>query len=372
MLEPRVHTRLRRSIRKTVMADRQVLDTLLDDVKPLRHTTKRIQPRRSTMLSIVATDGGNHGVEFDPFAIDIVRVIDSSNKQHSLETLTPNMPTGEIDAQHFDVAGHPKSSLGRMMAALNVHSISDISSSIAKAPENRTALWVTIYRELAEWAALLDLVQANHTTDTVIVFNSLLRSKKFASGLFKRYQSLLNEAIRTQFENHQRRIYIVGFAKKNKFLQQYRLAMAMQGIMRNTFPCYTPIPNDLQKKVYKWSEIVTGGGEGEGFNAGQLYLVKFGNHRHDPVWAVDILDTQRADAGTILGHLLFDAQEGFPTPYYPMSLQQARERAALAGLDIDILQDEMNKAVEECIGPRAGHILNELALQPTEPEATRY
>ena len=362
------------SVRSAVLADRHVLRSLQEAVRPLKHTTKRIQPRRSAAISIVATDGGHNGVEFDPFMVDVIRVVDSGDNQHCIEAVTPGMSVDNIDSRHFDASGAPVSALGRMMKALEVKSVGDLSTSIRKSPEERTGLWITIYRELTEWAVLLDLLRGDYrfVTDTVILFDGLLRTKKFSQGLFGKFQQLLSDAIHAQYETRKRRVYVVGIAKRNKFLQQYRLAMALTGVMRNTFPCYTPIPDDLQKTVYKWAEIVTGGGEGESFNAGQLFLVKFGSHILDPVWAVDVLKSQIHDAGLILGHLLFDAQEGFPVPYYPMSLQQAHEKAELAGLDFDILQDEVKLAIEECVGEGSRQLLDELALQPTEPEAARY
>lgn len=372
MLE--LDAQLSASIRNAILADGHVLRSLKEAVRPLKYTTKRIQPRRSAAVSIVATDAGHNGFTFDPFMVDVIRVVDSGDKQYCFEAVTPSLPVDEIDSRHFDANGTPVSALGRMMKALEVRSIGDLSTSIRKSPEERTGLWTTIYRELTEWAVLLDLLRGEYrfVTDTVIVFDGLLRTKKFAQGLFGKFQQLVSDAIRAQYEVHKRRIYLVGIAKRNKFLQQYRLAMALTGIMRNTYPCYTPISDDLQKTVYKWAEIVTGGGAGESFNAGTLFLVKFGSQIHDPVWAVDILKAHSHDAGLILGHLLFDAQDGFPVPYYPMSLQQAHEKAALVGLDLDILQDEVNLAIEECVGGDSRQVLDELALQPTEPEATRY
>lgn len=374
MIEPAIRSRLHESVRNAVLADREVLDSLVKDVSLLRQSTRRIHPRGSTAISIVAADGGSNNVQFNPFSVDLIRVVDSNDKQYCIETLTPNMSIQMIDSQHFDHAGFPSTPLGRMLVALGVESVAELSSSIAKDPEERTGLWVSIYRELSEWAALLDLIGSDYPfgNDTIILFDGLLRTKKFAKGLFGKFQELLEEVIQAHYENHRRRIYVAGIAKRNKFLQQYRLAMALAGVMRNKFPCYTRVPDDLQERVYKWSEIVTGGGEGESYNAGQLFLVKFGSHSHDPVWAVDIFRPQSANASKILGHLLQDAQEGFPIPYYPMSLQRAHEHAALVGLDVDILRDEVRGAVAECIEGDGEQLLDELELQPLQPAAIRY
>ena len=140
------------SIRSAILADRHVLSSLKEAVRPLKRTTKRIQPRRSAAVSIVATDGGHNGFTFDPFMVDVIRVVDSGDKQYCFEAITPGMPVDEIDSRHFDASGTPMSALGRMMRALEVKSIGDLSTSIRKRPEERTGLWTTIYRELTEWA----------------------------------------------------------------------------------------------------------------------------------------------------------------------------------------------------------------------------
>jgi hypothetical protein len=51
-------------------------------VRPLRDQVRRIQPRGTTALSLVATNGGNYRVQFDPFLAQLVWVVDSSNNEY--------------------------------------------------------------------------------------------------------------------------------------------------------------------------------------------------------------------------------------------------------------------------------------------------
>jgi hypothetical protein len=373
MLDPEVSEDLKAAIRLAVDSDRSELQVLRRRISGLRQKIQRIQPRRSAAISLVGTDGGNNRVAFDPFAIDLVRVVDSSDNQYCLEALTPAMDVKTLDERHFDEDGQPKSSLGRMLHALELRSLGGISNIIATDPEKRSPIWIQIYRELTEWAVLLDLVRERQfASDTVILFDGFLRSKKFEHGYFGEFQKLIDQAITEQYIKHRRRIFLAGVAKHNQFLQKYRLAMALEGVMRNSYACFVPIDDELQKTAYKWEEIVTGGGEGESFNAGQMFLVKFGSHSHDPVWAIDIFKPQASQASAILGYLLSDAQEGFPVPLYPMCLQKAHEKAALIGLDQDILQDEIMSVVRESLDLRENWILNELSLQPADPSQARY
>ena len=373
MLDPEVSEELKNAIRTAVSNDKAELDILRKRIAPLRQRVQRIQPRRSAAISLVGTDGGNNRVAFNPFAIDLVRVVDSSDKQYCLEALTPSLTVEDLDRRHFDSEGHPTTPLGRMLKAFDLTSIRGVSSVIASQPANRSPIWTQIYRELTEWAVLLDLVrEQNFASDTVILFDGFLRSKKFDHGLFGKLQSLIDQAITEQYVQQRRRIFIAGVAKRNKFLLKYRVAMALEGVMRNSYPCYVHVDDDLQKTAYKWEEIVTGGGEGESFNAGQMFLVKFGAHAHDPIWAVDIFKSQASHASAVLGYLLWDAQEGFPVPLYPMCLQRAHEKAALVGLDQDILQDEIMTVIRESLTKHESWMLDELSLQPADPTTARY
>jgi hypothetical protein len=95
------------------------------------------------------------------------------------------------------------------------------------------------------------------------------------------------------------------------------------------------------------------------FVAGKMFLVKFGSRVRDPVWPVDLLESQVGDAQVIFGSLLADAIEGFPVAFYPRCLQRAHENAALVDFDMDILRQGIVSSIREVLGDRAP-ILDEL------------
>jgi hypothetical protein len=82
-----------------------------------------------------------------------------------------------------------------------------------------------------------------------------------------------------------------------------------------------------------------------------MYLVKFGDHPFDPVWPVDIAIWQAPNAEKILGQLTVDAQQGFPIPDYPMSIQKAHDFAKLTGLEIEVLQDLLMRGITQSLTP---------------------
>src|SRR5207249_2727751 len=197
------------------------------DVRPLRAATRRIQPHSTTAISLVGTDAGDNQIRFDPFMVQVVRVVDSSNNEYCLEVVTQRTAIDLLPKRHLDEQGRGKTALGRMMEYLNVKTFYDLSM-IAAGREPKPS-WVQVYRELMEWAVLFDLVRnRDFGTDTVIIRDGFLRSKVFAKDLFALYKRGLEEAIQAQYAKSRRRIYVAGIAKHSKVLQTYQLAMALE------------------------------------------------------------------------------------------------------------------------------------------------
>ena len=372
MIDPNSLAKIRRSVERAIEGDRGILESLREDMRLLKTRTRRIQPRSATAISLVGTDGGNNQIQYDPFLVQLIRVVDSNENEYFIDVITPTTSNEELDTRHYNSDGTGKTALGRMAEYLGLKSISRLSGVFAKPIDKRSTSWVQVYREMVEWAVLFDLVRnKDFGSDTVILFDGFLRSKMFSKGLFGKFREGLEEGIEKQFCSSRRRIYIAGIAKHTKFLQKYRLAMALEGVMRVTYPCYIEVDTETAKKAYTWSESITGGSEGEEFVAGQMYIVKFGKSPRDPVWAIDLLKSQADDAQIIFGYLLSDSIEGFPIPYYPMCLQKAHEHAALVDFDMDIMQTGVYEAMIKLLGDKS-KTMDELALQETDPSGQRY
>jgi hypothetical protein len=377
LLDPDTLAALRVEVQNSVTGDRHLLEELLEEVRPLVSTQHRIQPRSTTSVSMVGTDGGNNQLQFDPFLVQIIRIVDSNKNQLWLEVVTPTTPVKKLDATHLGEDGRGRTPLGRMMNALNVKSVAGLAPAIHDRKDRpRSPSWTNVYREITEWALLLDLLQKDYGSDTLFIFDGYLRSKVFKGTLFIEYGKLLERAI----EVHRRKgrnIYIVGVAKSSAVLARYRLALKLKGILRGRYPCYVRVPRDLEKKAYVWSEYARGrddaedGGEAAKFVNGAMFFVKFGDRPQDTVWPVDIFEPQVPQAGVILGYLVQDAKDGFPTSLYPRSLQKAHEGAALFGLDMDLLQDVVTAGVREVLSGQES-VLDEFIFEPSDPAQDRY
>jgi hypothetical protein len=373
MIDPKSLEQVSIAIRESIANDRELLEQMRANVRSLKNKTHRIKSQNSTAISLVGADGGNHQMSFDPFMIQLIRVVDSSQKEYCLEVITPNTKIEKLNKYHLNSDGTGKTQLGKMIEYLELDSLDQISPVFNLDIEKRSHTWIQVYREMTEWAMLFALVrESDFSNDTIIVFDGLLRSKMFTTGLFEKYQKGLEEGIKRSKKNR-RNIYIVGIAKHNKILQTYRLAMAIEGIMRTKYPCYLKVSKKLEE-VYKHREYFTGSSKSEIFVAGKMFFVKFGKSPHDPIWAVDILKSQARDSGmiySIFGHLLNDANEGFPIPFYPQCLQKAHEHAALVDFDLEILQEEIHKALREELNDKKWEI-DKLALQEMDPSRRRY
>jgi hypothetical protein len=380
MIDPASLDRLRTELSQRITADQTLLTQLRAEVRPLREQLQRIQPRSTTAISLVGTDGGNNRIAFDPFMAQLVRVVDSSQNEYCLEIVTPTTDIGALSRRHLGADGTPSTPLGRMMTYLGVRTLWELSPVIPgpQPPDVPNPAWLRNYRELTEWAVLFALVsEKDFGTDTVIVVDGFLRSKVFARDLFIRLRDGIEEAMERQFVRNRRRIYLAGISKHSKVLQRYRLALAIEGILRQDYACYVEVPRELEEKAYQWAdyargdESVTAEGPGNRFVAGKMFFVKFGTRPHDPIWPIDILSSQVPEAAKILGFLLADAADGFPVPFYPLCLQRAHENAALVDFDMDILQREIVDAIRTAL-PDNGRILDELRLQDEDPSQRRY
>lgn len=317
-------------------------------------------------MALVATDGGNNQLKFDPFLIQIIRVVDSSNNQNCLEVVTPTISIDFLSKKQFSKSGTPITALGKLMQYLEASDLRQMSylfnTDKQGCPTNSE--WVQTYWELVERAILFSLVtEKDFPSDTLIIFDGRLTNKLFADEYFLKYRQGLQDSIERQKREQQRQIYLVGIAKHSAVLSRYRLAMALEGILTTDYEAYVKIPKALEERTYVRFDAYQ--------TSGVMFLVKFGNQRRDPVWTVDLFDFQVHDAAKILGCLLKDAKEGFPVPFYPRCLQKAHENAALVEFDMDILQNLVFTGLRELLGQESP-VLEAFRLQEADPIQKRY
>lgn len=380
MLEPQSHEQLKIEIASRMMDDRTILDQLRLEIRPLKSATRRIQSRSATSISLVGTDGGNNSLQFDPFLVQLIRVVDSSNNEYCLEAITPTTNVTNLSAKQFNTDGTPRTALGHMMAYLGVTQLPQLSHMIRSNDHDRpvSPSWINVYRELVEWAILFSIIrQKDFGTDTLVIFDGLLRSVVFSGDLFAKYLQGIQEGIESQKRRSRRNIYLAGIAKHSKVLTRYRLAMALERILMTDYPAYVEIPRTIEERAYLWTEYTRGDDaeqqahEVNKFVGGKMFFVKFGSGLRDPIWPIDIYLPQLSEAQITLGYMLADAANGFPVPFYPQCLQKAHEHASLVEFDLDVLQDQVFEGIRVALGEESP-TLDTFRLQDADPAQSRY
>jgi hypothetical protein len=373
VFDPAQLPELKRLVREATQADSGLLDDVLGEVRSLRPVVT-VKPRNINSISLVASDGGNNRLVYNPFSLQVVRVVDTLGQELFLDVISPSTDTAALGRRHLDT-GSP---LGKLMSDLGVSRLADLSPMIPE--RNKSKSWPMVYRDLCEWAVLYDLIRYKEwASDTLVIRDGLLRTKIFAKDLFVRLYQLMKNAIERAREDRRRDIFLVGIAKHSRVIERYQLAMAVADVFPVGHPRYVAVPAGLQAKVYNtWPEYIrspdddVGDTEKPKFNMGSMYLVRFGKLSADPVWTVDLMESQKDKAQQIFGSMLCDAEQGFPVPCYPHCLQEADRHAQVVDLDLAILQSALEEAVREQIPEGRRHVFDAQVLSVADPAAARY
>lgn len=347
-----------------------------DQATTMKPGARVIRPFTATVNSVVAADGGHAPIEAFPFmSLGAVRVVDSSGEELFFDVIGPRDDTDELSQRHLD----EKTPLGRLMEDLGREVDKDTDrrkrrqgrtgpillgelspmipsppppGSIAKKPPSSG--WMTVYRDLCEWAAIYDLICYRDPTDraSVILRDGLLRSKIFAHDYFTLMGRIIHRRIADIKHRRKRDIFLVGIAKSSEVHARYALAMTLQNVFPLGQPYFAPIPMALQEAVYQWPEYIRlpeGVDKSRGtasptmedpkFNIGAMHFARFGGETDDPLWTLDTLHWQSDRAGEILGCLLRDTDQSYPIPTYPQTLIDADAGAQITKMDAELLRD---------------------------------
>ncbi len=113
MIDPANLGELKAAVKDCIEADRKLLETLREEVRQLKGEVRKISSYATTSISLVATDGGENQIRFDPFLIQLVRVVDSNHNQYYLDVVSPTTPIEVLDKRHMGSSNLPTTALGK-------------------------------------------------------------------------------------------------------------------------------------------------------------------------------------------------------------------------------------------------------------------
>jgi hypothetical protein len=185
---------------------------------------------------------------------------------------------------------------------------------------------VRTFRDIIEWAVLLDMAWEPERSSILLIRDGLLRSKSMKEGTVNRLAKSFEDAY------NEKGTLLVGVAKKARVLSYYSLAMTLEGIFNRSYPCFCEIPEEIELISYNYAASWLGKR-----NFGDLYFAKLSENKRGLILPVEIPRWLKSRRKEILEYLAETSKVSFPVIGYPYPLIRAHENAVLNGLEMEML-----------------------------------
>lgn len=356
------------AIRERIVAAYLVDQTLLEKfrgyARQLKANVRPLKRHSVNSVAFVASDGGDNRLAFNPASIELVRVADSRGNECAMDVIASTSSASDLDKRGQLDSKESVRALARLCQDLSTP-VSRLSTQLhGLGDPEKTVSAMRAYRDIVEWAVLYELIcdpTLRWGNDTILIREGLLRTYSFTESIFPEIDRRIRENIDT-YKRRNVNVSLVGVAKRSAVLGRLAVALELEGVFHKDFPCYCEVPREIEAECYNyepsWLETLESRTRAEPGRSspayrsmGRLFLAKFGNRPLDPVWPVDVASWQVDDAARILGQLTADAQQGFPIPDFPMSIQQAHDHAKLSGMEIRVLQDALLQGIASTLKP---------------------
>ena len=337
---------------EAVQKEAAQVDELRREVRRL--TVKKLNFRPCKTIAPLATDGGENRLTFEPLNLEIIRVVDSEGNVPFREVIAISEDDSvfrEISERLPVMKGFLRS-LGIDFESLSYLLGSKKSREVERVSDNRGR--VRAFRDIVEWAVLLQLASKDWPVDVLMLRDGLLRTKTLKRETFPKMDRAFRSIFESQLSSGGHRVFILGVAKTSAVLSKLSLAMLLERTFDRDYPCYAEVPQDLEAKCYNfdrtWLETASESGDAgrqlyQSF--GRLHLLKLGASSDAPILPVDVPVWLPANLKQeVLEYLVNDAQDTFPVLGYPSALQRAHDNAVLTGLEMTVLGDLMTDALQ--------------------------
>ena len=344
---------LKASMAAAVEKEAFQVEELRSDVRQL--AVRKLGNRPCKTVALLATDGGENRLTFEPLNLEIIRVVDSEGQERVQEVIA----ISEDDSVFRELTERIPE-MQRLLGSLGVQ-FKDLSYLLGsqrgqdndRVPDNRGR--VRAFRDILEWAVLLDLADKDWPVDLLLLRDGLLRTKTLKRRTFPRLDRAFRAIFEAQTATTRRKVFLLGVAKTSAVLSKLSLAMLLEGTFNRDYPCFAEVPRDLEAKCYNfdrtWLETASDdAADGSQLyqSFGRLHLVKLGSSPDSPILPVDVpvwLPPNRKQE--VLEYLVTDSRDTFPVLGYPSALQRAHNHAVLTGLEMTVLGDLMTDELQQ-------------------------
>jgi len=350
------------ALREKVLSAYKVDDPLLKKFRGYaRRLSGNVRPLRTysvNAVSFVSADGGDNRLTFNPAVVELVRVVDSRGNQCALDAIASTADSRELNERIKPNNPSLVEPLQRLCNDLGL-AVTDLSYLLkGMGDPGKSTGAIRCYRDVVEWAVLYDLITnpaIQWGGDTILIRDGLLRTKSFKREIFPQIDQKIRDGVR-RHQDRNVNLSLVGVAKQSAVLGRLAVALELEATFHKPYPCFVEVPEDIEEDCYNFDltwlktyETTEPQDDGKKLyqSLGKMYLAKFGDRPFDPVWPVDVAIWQVPNVEKILGQLTVDAQQGFPIPDYPMSIQKAHDFAKLTGLEIEILQGLLMEGITQ-------------------------
>lgn len=322
-----------------------------------RITVRRLGYRPCKTIAPLATDGGENRLTFEPLNLEIIRVVDSEGQDLVQEVIAISEDDSVFRelSERLPAMRRLLQRLGIDFEGLSYLLGSKKSRDVERVSDNRGR--VRAFRDIVEWAVLLDLASKGWPVDVLLLRDGLLRTKTLKRETFPKLDMAFRDVCGGQMASDRRRVFLLGVAKTSAVLSKLSLAMLLERTFDRDYPCYAEVPQELEAKCYNfdrtWLETASDNVDAQRQlyqSFGRLHLVKLGSSPDAPILPVDVpvwLPANRRQE--VLEYLVNDAQDTFPVLGYPSALQRAHDHAVLTGLEMTVLGDLMTDALQDLV-----------------------
>jgi hypothetical protein len=345
-----------RDLREAALSEMPKIKILRQKLQSLR--IQELGYRQCLAVAPVATDGGENRLSFDPMNIEIIRVADSEGKAHlqkiiplggdslQIKKLFEEIPILESFLERLGIEYHDLSYFlpGNSRGTLEEKGLGPSDEDLRK--------FVRSFRDIAEWAVVLELACSATGVKLLVIRDGLLRSKSMSI----KAMTALAEAFKRAYT--ETGTMLVGVAKRSKVLSYLSLALTLEGTLRKPYPCYVEVPYELEKECYNFAGTWM---QGQAF--GRMHLAKLAEGADTTIFPVDIPEWLIGRRKEVLEYLAETAKASFPIPGYPQPLVRAHDNANLRDLEMSVLGDMLVKTVaDQMNGAEAEQVIRHVAL----------